>query len=65
LALKCIKLVTVAPPRQAGGDRPNGLPGLNRYFMNPALSDVVFNVRGAQFPAHRIILCAQSPNFKR
>jgi hypothetical protein len=26
---------------------------------------VVFNVRGTLYPAHRVILCAQSPNFKR
>jgi hypothetical protein len=62
LALKYIERVTVLPPSQKAAV---GLPGLNRYFMNAALSDVAFNVRGTVYPAHRIILCSQSPNFKR
>lgn len=63
LALKCIERVTVAPPRPAN-DRACGLPGLSQYLLNASLADVVFNVRGTLYPAHRIILCAQSPNFK-
>lgn len=62
LAVKCVIQVVVPPPqsRQEGS-----LPGLKRYFLNSALSDVAFNVCGNVFPSHRIVLCAQSSNFKR
>lgn len=37
---------------------------ISRYLNNPALSDIIFNVEGTQFYAHRIILCSQSPSFR-
>ncbi len=37
---------------------------ISRYLNNPVLSDVVFNVEGTLFHAHRIILCSQSPSFR-